>query len=359
MILSGAPVAFACGAMKNCLLGFAFLIFAAGPALAWDYPGHRIINQLALAGLPADFPAFVRTPENAARIAFLAGEPDRWRNVADLPLRHDNAMDHYIDLEQLAWAGLDPARLSPLRYEFALQFAAGRSAHAGKFPFITPEKDADHVREWPGFLPWAIIEYYDRLKSAFSYLKAYEEAGTPVEIANAQANIVYLMGVMGHFVGDGSQPLHTTVQTNGWIGPNPNGYTTWKGFHAWIDGGFIAKAGIKFDDLAPSARRAQRLATGPRTDGRDPVFVAIVDYLGRQHEQVGPLYELDKAGKLRADGTPGSLDGKAFIEEQLLRGSEMLASLWVTAWRDAPEDAYLHTQLLRHRSDPKPDATTK
>ena len=47
---------------------------------AWDYEGHRIVNQLALVSLPTNFPAFVRAPANAERIAFLAGEPDRWRN---------------------------------------------------------------------------------------------------------------------------------------------------------------------------------------------------------------------------------------------------------------------------------------
>src|SRR5215472_12501525 len=72
------------------------------PARAWDYEGHRLVNQLALASLPTNFPQFVHAPAAAERIAFLAGEPDRWRNVQDLPLRHANGPDHYIDLEQLA-----------------------------------------------------------------------------------------------------------------------------------------------------------------------------------------------------------------------------------------------------------------
>jgi len=51
--------------------------------------GHRLVNELAVAGLPAEFPAFVRAPANVERIAFLAGEPDRWKNSPDLPLRHE------------------------------------------------------------------------------------------------------------------------------------------------------------------------------------------------------------------------------------------------------------------------------
>ena len=38
--------------------------------------------------------------------------------------------------------------------------------------------------------------------------------------------ILFYAGWLGHYVGDGSQPLHTTIQYNGWVGPNPHGYTT-------------------------------------------------------------------------------------------------------------------------------------
>jgi hypothetical protein len=323
--------------------------FAATPALvrAWDYPGHRIVNQLALQSLPPDFPAFVHDPENAERIAFLAGEPDRWRNSPDLPLQHDNGLDHYIDLEQLADAGLDPATLSPFRYEFAAQFAAARAAHPDRFPPIDPAKNLDLSREWPGFLPWAITEGYSRLKSSFSYLKEYERAGMPEEVANAKANVVYLMGVLGHYVGDGSQPLHTTVHHHGWVGPNPNGYTTRFSIHAWIDGGFIAKAGISLAEVEPGLVSATPLDLAPRADGQNPVFGDVLDYLYAQNRQVEPLYRLEKDGMFRADGSPGSLDGRTFIDAQLLQGAQMLGSVWLTAWRQAGPDMYLRAQLAK------------
>ena len=77
-------------------------------AAAWDYEGHHAINELALASLPADFGGFTLTPGLKTRIEFLAGEPDRWRNVADLPLKHVNGPDHYLDLEDLKLYGLTP-----------------------------------------------------------------------------------------------------------------------------------------------------------------------------------------------------------------------------------------------------------
>ena len=339
------------------VLGFAAVAFVAPALHAWDYEGHRLVNELAVAGLPAEFPSFVRAPANVERIAFLAGEPDRWKNSPDLPLRHENPPDHYLDLEQLEWAGLDLATLSPLRYEFALQFAAGRAAHLEHFTTIDSGKNTDHTREWPGFLPWTITESYDKLRSAFSYLNAFQKAGgTPEEIANAQANIVYIMGVMGHFVGDGAQPLHDTVHHNGWVGENPRGFTTNPQFHSWIDGGFISKVGINYRDLAPRARPGRLLDTVAKPGERDALFAVVWGYLQTQNGRVVPLYELEKAGQLKADGTPGSTDGRTFIEEQLLRGGEMLASLWLTAWRTAPEDTYLVKQLQLRNGTATPGA---
>jgi hypothetical protein len=329
---------------------FCVVCCAAAPAAhAWDYDGHRIVNQLALAGLPSAFPAFVRAPEAAERIAFLAGEPDRWRNATELPLRQANGLDHYLDLEQLAAAGLTPGSVSALRYEFATQFAAGRAQHPENFPAIDPAKNPDHSREWPGFLPWAITEHFEKLKSAFSSLRTFQESGgTPEEIANAQADVIYAMGVMGHYVGDSTQPLHTTIHNNGWVGTNPKGYTTWEGFHAWIDGGFNAKIGLTLADVAARARAAQVLPTATAAGARDTLFGVIMDHLVAQNARVEPLYELDKEKKF-SGAMPGSEEGRAFIEEQLLRGGELLSSLWLTAWRTAQPDSYLRGQLIKRQ----------
>ena len=164
--------------------------------------------------------------------------------MGDLPLKNVNGPDHYIDLEEVKLYGLTPETLPLMRYDYVAVIARERAAHPDRFPFIDPAKDADHTRELTGFLPWSITENYDKLKSCFSYLKTFQKyGGTPEEIANAQANIIYVMGVMGHYVGDASQPLHTTMHFNGWVGDNPHGYTTNRTFHPWIDGGYFIQTG--------------------------------------------------------------------------------------------------------------------
>ena len=319
---------------------------------AWDYEGHHAINELALASLPADFGGFPLTPALKARVAFLAGEPDRWRNVGDLPLKHVNGPDHYLDLEDLKWYGLTPETLPLLRYDFAGDIARERAAHPEKFPPIDPARDADHTRELSGFLPWAITENYEKLKSGFSCLKTFQKyGGTPEEIANAEADVVYVMGVLGHYVGDGSQPLHTTMHFNGWIGDNPQGYTTSLKFHGWIDGGYFRKTGgIKVGKLAGRIHPAGHIKNAGQPDG---LFRDAVAYLVEQNQYVGPLYELDKAGRLTGEGDRG-MEGRVFLEGQLVKAGQMLGDIWYTAWLEAPEDPYLQKQL-QERSGPAAD----
>jgi len=329
----------------------------ASRTFAWDYEGHRTVNQLALASLPTDFPAFVRTAEARERIAFLAGEPDRWRNTPDLALRHINSPDHFIDLEHLVEAGISLSQLNEFRYSFTVQLATARAAHPDLFPAIDPEKNKDQTRELIGFLPWSITECYSKLKSQFSYLKAYEENGIPEEIANAQANIIYVMGVMGHYVGDGAQPLHTTKHYNGWIGANPHGYTTARTFHGWIDGGFLIKTGgLSVTALTLRLKPATILPPPKNAGSRDAMFINALNYLAEQHTKLEPLYDLEKNGKLNAD-SPAATEGRAFLENQLLTAGNMLGSIWLTAWREAPPDIFLQAQLVQRKAastSPKP-----
>ncbi|HEY9154234.1 MAG TPA: hypothetical protein VIM69_03825 [Opitutaceae bacterium] len=324
---------------------FAVLVASAVSCRAWDYPGHRAINLLAVSSLPPDYPVFARTPEARERIGFLAGEPDRWRNTSELTLRHENGPDHFFDMEWMRYADITPETLTPFRYVFDEQLSRARREHPERFPAIDPTKNHDETHQQSGFLPWTIVESYARLRSAFSYLKAYEQfGGSQAEIRNAQENVIYFMGVMGHYVGDASQPLHLTENFNGWASPeNPHGYTTSKTFHAWIDGGFFQKTGgISFNALAGAVHPARLLETEAARQKRDPIFTETVAYLMRQYAKMTTVYELEKAGKLSPENPR---EGRAFLDHQLVEGAEMLGSLWYTAYRDAPVDEYVKNSL--------------
>ena len=342
-------------AMKFISFLAALSLVGASTVSAWDYEGHRVVNLLAVDALTSSFPGFVRTPQARERIAFLSGEADRWRNTPELSLKHFNAPDHFIDLEELPDFDLTTGTLPPFRYEFTARLATARVLHPARFASIPHETNADHTKELVGFLPWTITEYYGKLKSGFSYLKAYQENGTPDEIANAQANIIYIMGVMGHFVGDAGQPLHTTKHFNGWVGPNPAGYATNRTIHAWIDGGYFAKTGaLESGDLKSRMRPSQALWSGRSQHVTNHfVFARTVEFIAAQHQMVEPLYRLDKAGKLSSEGTP-SKEGIEFFHGQLVVSAQFLADLWHSAWVDAPPDTYLKTKLAQRKAKAEP-----
>jgi hypothetical protein len=315
-------------------------------ACAWDYETHRLINQLALATLPTNFPAFVTAPDAVERIGFLAGEADRWRNTPDLALKHCNNPDHYLDLEELPTYGLTPDKLPVFRYDFVANLALFRKANPEKFPKVDGRKNPDHTDELIGLLPWSIVESYGKVKSGFSYLRAFQEnGGTAEEIANAQANLIYVMGVMGHWVGDAAQPLHTTIHHHGWVGENPNGYSTNRNIHSWIDGGFFGKTGQPMlAEMKPRLRPARLVARAGEPVAPSEMFRAAVDFISRHHAQVETLYRLEKEHKLGSN-REASKEGRAFLENQVLQAAQFLGDIWFSAWQQAPPDKFLIDRL--------------
>ena len=338
----------------GCLLGLTALF----QVNAWDYELHRLVNELALSSLPPSFPEFVRTPETSERIAFLSGEPDRWRNSNEGALRHVNEPDHFFDVEDLELLGLSLDRLPGFREEFVAQIATARAKDPVRFPAVDPAKDSARNRWIPGLLPWKLAEEYGRLKSDFSYLRTFEQhGGLPSEVANAQANIVYVMGVMGHFAGDAAQPLHTTKHYNGWVGANPSGYTTNRTIHSWIDGGFARASGLDRAQVLSRVRPARLLWQSSTNVPAEPAFPVTLAFVREQFQLVEALYAAEKEGKLKADGPQADV-GRKMIEDQVLKAGQFLGDLWFSAWVQAPKDTFLQSSLAR-RSLEKSGKTPK
>ena len=337
---------------SRCFLAVIAFIQIGSRVWAWDYPGHRAVNQIALASLPTNFPAFVKTPDVAERITFLAGEPDRWRNTPDPTFAHYNEPDHFIDIEFLTNFEMTAETVSPFRYTFVSQLAAYRVANPGVLPQANPTNNFKHTQEFFGFLPWTINEYFSKLRSEFSYLKTFEQfGGTPDEIQNAKENVIYTMGVMGHYVGDGSMPLHTTYHYNGWGKyPNPKNFTNDRNFHELIDGAYFVKVGIGLDDLLTNVPPATLITTNA-----DGIFRPVINYITAQNQLVEPLYQLEKDGKLSGEGALG-LEGKPFLQKQLVVGGQMLGSIWLTAWETSSIDDHLKRDLQKRNAPAQPPA---
>jgi hypothetical protein len=291
---------------------FSFLLFLAllsQPAFPWGNEGHSAINRVAGEKLPSDVPAFLK---NAAdQLAYIAPEPDRWRNPADLALKRSQEPDHYINLESIQ--GME---LPPDRYSFYRALDLRR--------WETPGHPEDLLPERVGLQPYVTIEVYERLIVAFrEYRKALLEHRDPVF---AQANAIFYAGWLGHYVGDAANPMHTTIHHNGWVGPNPKGYTTSNLTHWKMEGIFVAANfnQLQFADLVPA--QPQPL--------QHP-FEDYVQYLYDSHALLEKAYELEKEGGFNGTGTVASRD---FIRHRLAAGATELRNFWYTAWIESGKE---------------------
>ena len=138
----------------------------------------------------------------------------------------------------------------------------------------------------------------------------------PVETA-----ILYEAGVLGHYVGDGSMPLHTTIQYNGWTGENPNGYTTEHHIHSQFESAFVHD-NVKYADVA-------KLVADTKPAVIDNEWSQYLDYLHHSHLLVEKVYQLDKAGGFTNAGTP---EAKAFTDDRIAAGAIELRNLIYSAW---------------------------
>jgi len=311
------------------LPALAALLAGSSFVYAWDAAGHRTITLLALDGLPADAPAFLREANTRMMVASQACEPDRWRAVTIPELTHINNPDHYINLETLTKVGLDFATLPRLRIEYTDLMAVARASHPEAFEALNAKKDPGRANMTAGTLPYAIVENYAKLQGAFKTLRVLETLDEPVrasQIAQAQANIVAIMGVLSHFVGDAAQPLHTTIHHHGWVGDNPNQYTTRYSFHAEIDGGVLERHTLNYNTLKPGELFNVHVdAANPAADVRT--------YIDRSFSRVEPLYKLEVEKKLLGE------EGKTFIAERLHDASSTLAALYSAAWTSSEPSA--------------------
>jgi hypothetical protein len=164
------------------------------------------------------------------------------------------------------------------------------------------------------------MEVYGRLKAGFREYRKLRASHQPT--ASVEQAIIFYAGWLGHYVADGSQPLHTTIQYNGWVGPNPKGYTTQHDIHAQFETAYVA-ANIKEKDFAGFVHDPETL---------DDPFACYIAYLKQSNGLVENVYALEKAGGFREKGTPEAFE---FTTHRLGAGSQMLLDFWYTAWLES------------------------
>lgn len=278
-------------------------LLAAAPLMAWGEKGHYIVNEAATASLPTDMPHFFY--QAFPQLVWTAFDPDRWRG-AGASLDAANGPDHFLDYEYV-----DGLKLPPDRYKFiALLGTSGTLRRHGL------------ENSWTGFLPWRIAELCERLTNEWRQWRFAPHGSR--ERAFIEADIIRDAGVLGHFVGDGSNPHHATFHYNGWAGPNPNGYPIDCGTHDRFERYFVSHA-MATADVVPRVK-----PPALRTD----YFATAMEEIRESNSLLEPLYRLDRDGAFRLV-TPPSPQGVDFAGARLAAGAGMLRDLWWSTWKNS------------------------
>jgi hypothetical protein len=314
-------------------------------ASAWGPRVHEMLTCLVLDGLPADAPEWLHDPVVRARMVFQSNQADRWRDWDSLVLRHENAPEHYLDVDRLDQFGLTLDTIPPLRREYLRLMAVAKQTHPDRVEPYDASKDPARAQEWPGFVLHAVAEHYAKLQAAFHQVRILEKIGDPArgqQLEQSRALVIYHLGDLSHFVADIAQPLHTTRHYDGWVGDNPQGYVWRDRFHAYVDEGLMTRHHIGYADLK------LQVDYGLRVNPSDP-WQDLVGYLRRSHARVQLLYALERDGRLDQE------EGRRLITERLADAAAMISALVRGAYASAePTDAQVESWANRNPLCPFP-----
>lgn len=273
------------------------------PAPRWGGHGHEMAARAAASVLPADVPEFFRAA--ADRLVYLNPEPDRWRTDGRPEMRAAWAPDHYVNFENVPDGALD----GPDRYAYIATLQ---------------EAGVDRPDQRAGFLPFAIVERYQRLVTEWELWRRERD---PERRSWIESRIVDDAGILGHFVTDGSQPLHTTIHYNGWADdvPNPEGYTRDRTLHGRFETDFV--------DRHVAQREVDVRVGTPRPLSAN-VRPVVLGYLHETLSRVDDLYRLERDVGFEPDAPPRR-ETVDFTADRLAAGAEMLAVLWLSAWEES------------------------
>jgi hypothetical protein len=278
-----------------------------------------MISTVAVQSLPAELPAFLRTPEAVAEAGYLGPEADRERGAGH-SFDDEHSPAHFVDVnDDLTINGgpkLSALPISREKYDDALR-AVGTNQYK------------------MGYLPYAIQHGFELLSKDLAYWRVDvwgEKNGKTAEARAAYAKdrimrekiVLHDLGTWSHFVGDGSMPMHASIHYNGWgKGPNPEGFTDAK-IHSPFESRYV-RANIK-DKAVSAALPAYR-------DCKCAIWLRTADYLIGTQAQVAPTYRLEKQVGL----TKESPEMDAFVAAQLVRGAAELRDMIIDAYHHAAD----------------------
>jgi hypothetical protein len=254
-------------------------LFLAPSSYAWYTSGHEKAAAMAFTALKGRVPDFFYNGRSV--VAGIAVDPDLFKDSTLPQLKKAEGPEHFIDLERLAGHALPNDR----RAYWALCGTLGTNAFE------------------IGFLPYAVIEWNQRLTIALAEYRAW-----PNDTAIRMKCLVYA-GIMSHYAGDMTQPLHVTIHFNGRA--MPDGSVQLHGIHGKVDGLLTTIP----DSTLPATPAAH-------------AFPSLFDSVGAVLRSSASL--VDTVYRLGMLDSPDAWRG--FTAERLRATALLISDLLLTAW---------------------------
>jgi hypothetical protein len=251
-------------------------------ALGWGGTGHRFINTRATGHLPSSMQLFI---QDSTYFGDHGSDADIRKGIDT-----SESPKHYIDLENIpAYGNLTP-----------------------NLDSLIAVMGWEAVKE-NGILPWAAVRAYDSLVAQLrrgDWLSARLTASD-----------------VGHYVGDGHQPLHNTANYNGQFSGNG-------GIHSRYESGMI------------NANEGQLVVRPASVTYIRDRFAFVLACCIDANALVDSIMMADDVAKTASgwngSGTPPAQYYSVLWEQtrsltlrEMQSGTEALASLWYSAWVDA------------------------
>ncbi len=258
-------------------------------AHAWDARTHQLITRLAIDALP-DSALKHALEVHAADLQQDAVAPDE---VLRPEYGKAEAIHHYIDLETF---GAD--RFAALQPDFAAM--------------VSEYGAQTLVRS--GTLPWTIESTAQEIEQAWR--------------KGDCAAVILRSGYLAHYVGDATQPLHTTKYYDG--------YPQDRGMHMRLEGAADRSVG-EIEQMARPQVRIEQI---------DPVWPAIVSELRHSNALIAGTIDADRAARAETGVKRGAVFDRALMQRELpmvarqvAEASSALASIWLYEWKQAGSPA--------------------
>ena len=317
----------------------ALVLLMSAQTLAWGGRGHNSVCQSAV--------FLVKNPELRDFLMFrphivghLCNVPDIYWKSLPLEVRKSGDPAHYINAEKI---GLKLTEI-PSDYKKIVELYTGKpnKQNEAQTLFSVPDE--------LGSIWWRADQFYKLAVDAAKQAKAAtppkdfkEEQNNELAYNKAVYNMLVSMGLMGHFIGDASQPFHNTSDHDGYAANQG-------GIHAYYEEAVVAQLAGDLDakilKLAKSWKTqkfTQQASVFTNMQMLSEIsFAEVKDVLKADRVLKPSSINIEKGMSLKkaAERKPAKENAKNFeklIVRQMARASYMLAHMWDEAYKTAGE----------------------